>query len=119
MLKSDIGDTTANGWILDTVAELPTYMKALHERFPKLQVIPAVKLLKDLHGWLDADRVAPALSNLPNVILSPLVVLSQLIQYSKYLEITQEGGQSLYTSHGQQKEMVGFCTGLLSAPGCV
>ena len=114
-LKTDVRDTTANRWILDTVAELPAYMKALHEKFPKLQVIPAVKLLEDLHGWLDADKAAPASSNLPNVMLSPLVVLSQLTQYSKYLDITHEDGQNLYASHGQQKETVGFCIGLLSA----
>ena len=74
-----------------------------------------VKLLECLHDWLDADKFLLASSDLPNVILSPLVVLSQLIQYSKYLKISHQGEVDSYGSHGQQKETVGFCIGLLSA----
>ena len=113
-LRSDILEDTDSRWILDTVAELPTYLKTFLEKFPKYQVISGVKQLEDLNDWLSTGTFPPALSHLPNVILSPLVVLSQLTQYSKYLKLLN-GGQNLYGSHSQQAETIGFCTGLLSA----
>ena len=86
-LKSDILEDADNRRILDTVAQLPSYLEKLLERFPDFQVISGVKLLKDLNDWLTTGTFPSALSRLPNIILSPLVVLSQLTQYSKYLKL--------------------------------
>ncbi|KAL9639049.1 MAG: hypothetical protein Q9164_001184 [Protoblastenia rupestris] len=115
LLKSDVLDDAENRWILDTIAELPTYLQTLLEKSPKLQVISGVKLLEDLNDWFSTGKIPPASSHLPNVILSPLVVLSQLTQYSKYLKLAHGGEQNLYGSHNRRTETVGFCTGLLSA----
>ena len=117
-LKSIILAEAENGWILDAIAELPAYMKLFSDRFPKLQAIPGVDLLEALNDWFKADKNSPLSSQLPNILLSPLVVLSQLTQYSKYVRLTHPAPghkQTPYTSHSQKTETVGFCTGLLSA----
>jgi len=115
LLKSDILSDTENRWILDVIAQLPTYLRTFLEEFPKVQVVSGIKLLEDLNDWISIGKIPPASSHLPNVILSPLTVLSQLTQYLKYLKLAHRGGQNLYGSHSQQTESVGFCTGLLSA----
>lgn len=117
-LRSIILDDAENRWILDAVADLPTYFKTFSEKFPKLQVISGVQLLQDLNEWFKAGHVPPASFHLPSILLSPLVVLTQLTQYSTYLKLTHPKsgvGQDLYASHSQKTETVGFCTGLLSA----
>ncbi len=117
-LKSIILEDAENHWILDAVSELPSYLKTFSEKFPKLQAISGVQLLDDLNNWFKTGKIPPASSHLPNIILSPLVVLTQLTQYSKYLKLAypESGdGQDLYASHNQKTETLGFCTGLLSA----
>lgn len=115
LLKSDILGDADNRWVLDVIAHLPTYLKAFSEEFPKIQVSLGVKLLEGLNDWINIGKIPPASTHLPNVILSPLIVLSQLTQYSKYLKLAHGDGQNLYGAHTQQTEVVGFCTGLLSA----
>ena len=115
LLKSDILSDAENRWILDVIAHLPTYLKAFSDEFPQIQVVSSLKLLEGLNDWINIGKIPPTSSHLPNVILSPLIVLSQLTQYSKYLKIAHRGGQNLYGTHNQQTEVVGFCTGLLSA----
>lgn len=111
-------DDAENRWILDTVAELPTVFKTCLNKFPKLQAISGVQLLEDLNDWLKTGKLPPASFHLPNILLSPLVVLTQLTQYSRYLKLTHTeyvDAHNLNASHSQKTETVGFCTGLLSA----
>ena len=115
LLKSDILNDAENRWIPDVIAHLPTYLKTFSENFPNIQAVLGVKLLEGLNDWIDIGQIPSASPHLPNVILSPLIVLSQLTQYSKYLKLAHGGAQNLYGSHSQQTEVVRFCTGLLSA----
>lgn len=86
--------------------------------FPRLQAVPGAKLLEDLKDWLLTGGSMQASLPLPNTLLTPLVVITELTQYSKYLELAQPyfgDGDDLHTSFHQNAETVGFCTGLLSA----
>ena len=117
-LKSIVLNDAANRWILEVLAELPVLFKTFSKRFSKLQTISGEQLLEDLNDWFKTAKVPSASFHLPNILLSPLVVLIQLTQYSKYLTLAhpESGhGQYLYASHNQKTETVGFCTGMLSA----
>jgi hypothetical protein len=118
-LRSTLLDTPGHRWILDTIAELPGYWEALSKVFPKLQTIPGAKLLDDLNNWLRTARFLQASFPLPNILLTPLVVIAELTQYLRYLELggleSDEQRQGLYAYSKQNAETLGFCTGLLSA----
>lgn len=117
-LKSIILNDAANRWILDVLAELPILFKTFSKKFPKLQAISGEQLLEGLKDWFKTAKVPSTSFRLPNILLSPLVVLTQLTQYSKYLTLAHPEpghGQYSYASHNQKTETVGFCTGMLSA----
>lgn len=154
------GDVSQYRWILDTVAELPSYWAALTSKLPEIaDAIPGERLLADLDSRLrkthlgdGGDSNGSGLGeddddcneegragedNLPNMVLTPLVVLTQLTEYLRYLELNQlrNGGDSQSGngsgtgvdlqaglldrqnsgSRARKVETLGFCTGLLSA----
>ncbi|KAI0842739.1 hypothetical protein F5Y06DRAFT_304448 [Hypoxylon sp. FL0890] len=132
-LRSMLSDGPAQHWMLDTVSELPSYWDALSRKIPEMvETSPGEKLLADLELWLreglnDAQK---DITDLPNMVLTPLVVLTQLTQYWRYLELSQteneigrNGSQidlqaDLLTRQNLENrkfETLGFCTGLLSA----
>lgn len=89
-------------------------------KFPQLQKIPGEKLLNDLDSWFETGIVDQATFRLPNILLTPLVVLTQITQFSRYLSLSLSNSESqagdLHTAFAQRNsETVGFCTGLLSA----
>ena len=117
-LREAVLNSAENRWVVDVIDELPTFWTTLSERFPKLGAIPGVELLGGLKDWLNTGRVAPIKQTLPNILLSPLVVITQLTQYTQYLRIRHPDahGETLYNNSTRSStEAVGFCTGLLSA----
>jgi len=127
-LRRTLSDVSSRHWILDTVAELPTYWNALIKKIPEVAgTVPGEKLLADLDSLLRRGlEHGQEEVNLPNMILTPLVVLTQLTQYSRYLELNQiiDGRKpedlqaDLLKRHSLKPnriETLGFCTGLLSA----
>ncbi|KAI1412489.1 hypothetical protein F5Y13DRAFT_179997 [Hypoxylon sp. FL1857] len=132
-LRSMLSDGPARRWMLDTVAELPSYWDALTRKIPNMvDTNPGVKLLADLELWLreGLKDEQKDMVDLPNMVLTPLVVLTQLTQYWRYLELSQmenEIGRNksqidlqadLFTRRNLENknfETLGFCTGLLSA----
>lgn len=107
-----------NQWVIDVVSQLPETWATFVQRFPQLDVIKGRQSLEELSGWLSSGEVSPITRTLPNILLSPLVVISQLTQFTQYLRIIHpDAGSSedIYSSIGQEAETVGFCTGLLSA----
>ncbi|OTB00230.1 hypothetical protein M426DRAFT_66280 [Hypoxylon sp. CI-4A] len=107
-------------WMLDTISELPSLWNNLATRFPKLQDIPGEKYLKILEGWFKTGIVDQATFQLPNIILTPLVALTQLTQFARYLSLVFSNapsqGQDLQSAFSKLNiETVGFCTGLLGA----
>ena len=69
-----------------------TYLKTFSEEIPKIKVVLGVKLLASLNDCISIGKMPPASSHLPNVILCPLVLLSQLTQYTKYLKLAHRVG---------------------------
>ncbi|KAL4971434.1 hypothetical protein BDW66DRAFT_155664 [Aspergillus desertorum] len=115
-------------WILEAIAGLPGYWEALSEKMPDIgAAIPGQKQLSDFDAWFRQGQtdMSPE-AELPNIIITPLVVLIQLTQYWQYLELTQDssaGGDFHANLVSQQQqagetnrfESLGFCGGMLSA----
>lgn len=117
-LRSILLSTPCHRWILDTVAELPDCWDTLSKEFPRIQAVPGAKLLGKLSDSLDTCTLTQADFPLPNILLTPLVVITHLTQYSRYLELVQpdaEERHDLNACFKQHTETLGFCTGLLSA----
>jgi len=117
-IRSTVLETESHRWIFDTIAELPECLRTFSRECPKFQIAPGAKLLDDLNRWFKTGEISYTPFVLPNVILSPLVIIAQLTEYSKYLELANaksEGGDDAYASSKHDRETLGFCTGLLSA----
>ncbi|KAJ2973325.1 hypothetical protein NQ176_g6674 [Zarea fungicola] len=115
-------------WILNTTAGLPNYLEAAEKRIPAIgQSTAAYKQLGDLDAWLRHGAAsweddAP----LPNMIASPLLVLTQVTQYWSYLEFqVAEMGKTATavdvqnhiltsSSSATKVEALGYCGGLLA-----
>lgn len=122
-------------WILETVAGLPTYWDALVAKIPEVaEVLPQVpQSLADLDSWFrhggpPTSTGAAADNNtleLPLAALGPVVVLTQLVQYWKYLELTHKGEREGSTttedvlasrsSATGTTLSLGYCSGLVPA----
>ncbi|KAI1454970.1 hypothetical protein F4805DRAFT_460210 [Annulohypoxylon moriforme] len=119
-LRASLLGETSLHWIQETVTELPHLWEAITQSFPKLSALSGETLLSDLDKWLkngvDNDQGD---TRLPNIILTPLVVITQLTQYWQYLELNSKGvvgARDLHPFSAQRDiETLGFCTGLLSA----
>ncbi|KAI1421089.1 hypothetical protein F5Y12DRAFT_790473 [Xylaria sp. FL1777] len=127
-LLRPLTDGQAPQWVFDAVSGLPTYWSTLTQKIPELAgAIPGEILLADLDSWLrhglpDGEQAA----SLPNIILTPLVIISQLTQYWHYLEHAYQQRDESSTDlqaalvaqdkqHGARAETLGFCIGLLSS----
>ncbi|KAL8907697.1 MAG: hypothetical protein Q9207_001266 [Kuettlingeria erythrocarpa] len=115
---SSLSSTSNHRWVLAVIEELPYHWDTLSKEFPHLSAVPGQKLLDDLAGWF-RDGAMPTQSSLPlpNVLLSPLVVIAQLAQYAEYLQLChpKSNGEDLCTASMSSTETLGFCTGILSA----
>ncbi len=119
-LRSTVMKTEHHHWVLDTIAGLPNCMESISIACPKLMTGSRSRLsiLEDLQNWFSTGRTSQEPGNLPNILLSPLVVITQLVQYTEYQMISRpslEKGEDLYDLSNQNAETLGFCTGLLSA----
>ena len=105
-------------WILATLSELVSNWNQITDAFPHLKALPAAKLLDDLNDWLKNGGTIPFSFPLPNVVLTPLVVITELSQYWTQLSSSDSGSREevdLYSLLGPDVETVGLCTGFLSA----
>ncbi|KAF7554237.1 hypothetical protein G7Z17_g3055 [Cylindrodendrum hubeiense] len=120
-------------WILDTIAGLPKYWDALVDSIPNMAgTVPGRRQLNDLDGWLrhgtfNTNTTQDDDTNLPSIVVGPLVVLVQLTQYWRYLELTGTNNPGKTADlqadailrqqqqGGPKFESLGFCAGLLAA----
>ena len=117
-IRIQLQETLHYRWTLDTVAALPNDWNTLSKSVTKLQKLDGGKLLKDLNEWLDGGKIPQSSFPLPNILLSPLVVIAQLTQYSAFLKAALPDlldTQELPTSIKTSTETLGLCTGTLSA----
>ncbi|KAF2108587.1 putative polyketide synthase [Lophiotrema nucula] len=114
-------------WVLEATAGLSGYWEALTEKMPEIDAaIPGLKQLGDFDSWLRHGQAdMPQDAQLPNIIITPLLVLIQLTQYWQYLELTQDGArgdvhadlvhQQQQSGKSHQFETLGFCSGMPAA----
>ncbi|KAJ6014708.1 hypothetical protein N7540_009299 [Penicillium herquei] len=126
-LVQPISQSPQREWILDTVAGLPEYYEALTAKIPRLaRDVDGFQSLAELDSWIrhGANSLSKDDTNLPSIIVGPLVVLIQLTQYWRYLEQTNGNNThaidlqaDLVAQHqkGAKTEILGFCAGLLAA----
>ncbi len=117
-LREALLELPKNQWIMDTVAELSDHWTNASEECSAIRITNGAILLQDLTNWLKTGKFAQASFPLPNILLTPLVVITQLVQYLRYLDFIQPGSDEQGELHGVFKnevETLGFCTGLLSA----
>ena len=108
-------DTTEKPWVLDVIRSLKKCWEDFTNDFPLYNTIHNVpRRLVELEDFLQTGSMNSETKNpkLPNIILTPLVVIVHLVQYLKYLDMTGSG-EAIRPS--PNTGTVGFCTGLLSA----
>ncbi|KAL1615746.1 Type I Iterative PKS [Neofusicoccum ribis] len=108
-LSSSLLDSQTHAWALRTIEDLPEQWDIICAEFPKLQAAAGAKLLPQLGEWLETGTMGT--DRLPNILLSPLVVIAQLTEYAAYVEL--RGADSEITL--PPLETLGFCIGILSA----
>lgn len=117
-LRSTIRSHWDNGWMRTVLDELPRFIELFSQKLKTLQPSPALELLQRVAEWLDSDAPSPLPETLPNTILTPLVALGQLAQYSQYVEVAHVDaglGADRWSPQLRRSETLGFCTGFLSA----
>lgn len=108
-LRTTVNKTPDLRWILQIVEELPLVVKEYSSTTANSippRVLADVRLLRQ---FLASDMLATDLpTSLPNVILTPLVVIGHLIEYTLLVDATS-------TADVPPSEAFGLCTGMLSA----
>ena len=120
-----ISQSPHRDWILDTISGLPTYLNGLNSIMPEVaRAVPGSSQLADLDSWFRHGATdIPSEATLPSIIVGPLVVLIQLTQYWRYLELLHQGqppadlqASVVAASKSNSKfETLGFCFELLGA----
>lgn len=104
-------------WLLDIFTQLPSHWAIISSALPFLEHLPGKRLLEDVYNSIRTGNPPKTSFPLPNFLLCPLVIVLHLTEYIRYQEIVKfERGQD-WLSGGdvESLEVVGFCTGLLSA----
>lgn len=118
-LREQISNSPSNAWVKAAVAELPQYATCYTTRIKRLQKSHVVENVQELAELLQPGRDSPARANLPNSILTSLVVLHHLAQFTKFIEADGTCATKLssdeWLSKLKKTETVGFCSGQLSA----
>lgn len=117
-LRSTLLDSPSYQWILDVVEELPDHWERVSKELPDLQPLHGKEQLQNLKAWLEKDQFPQGVFPLTNLLLTPLVVITHLTQYLKFLDICNPGvvqHDNIPTSLKFSTETLGLCTGLLSS----
>ncbi|KAM0147076.1 hypothetical protein ACHAPG_010801 [Botrytis cinerea] len=107
-------------WVLETVTALSSEWNDISKANPSLQHYNGMEKLEQLKAWVSRGEISKHHSSfpLPNILLSPLVVITQLIQYWDFLIVALpdlKDTDELLTSITTNAETLGLCTGMLSA----
>jgi hypothetical protein len=118
-LRSTILETEDLRWILDAVSELPECLDVFSKEHTHFATTEKTRTqLQELKDWFEKGDLPDQAFVLPNSLLTPLVIITHLIQYGKYLELSNPPagkGEDLYALPKGGRETLGFCTGLLTA----
>ncbi|RYP20460.1 hypothetical protein DL766_008188 [Monosporascus sp. MC13-8B] len=115
-VRSRVLSSDDNLWILEVLADLPEWLaqlKGISSAFDG----NAEKMLGDLNIWFRTRRPPSAAFRSFNVVLTPLTIINQLLQYVAFLKVAypEVDPNGRFGMPRHTTETVGFCTGLLSA----
>ncbi|TVY50464.1 Citrinin polyketide synthase, partial [Lachnellula cervina] len=117
-LRSALLETSSLEWVLDATTSLSQHWQSISKTLPELLASPGQKHLEALNEWLRRGKFPKELFPLPNIIVTPLVVITHLVQYLAFLkEVHPElaPGDRLQAALKLPTETVGLCTGMLSS----
>jgi hypothetical protein len=98
-------------WVVDTIADLPSCWSEFVGSFPKYNAIKGTSILQSLNEWINTGKFGYyETQNLPNIILSPLVIITHITEYMTYHDAVASNDSSQSST-----ETLGFCMGFLSA----
>ena len=100
--------------LLASIRELPSLWNTIIDAEPQLSQVRAGDQLNVLLRWVDDGALPPSSGFLPNVLNTPLTVITHLVQYFDYLRDTNRSHAQILRS-AQRGGFQGFCSGLLSA----
>ncbi|PYH87874.1 polyketide synthase [Aspergillus ellipticus CBS 707.79] len=118
LLRRTILDDPDNHWVLDVLAELPVYWRTATRYVPQLGAVPGAQLLSDLNRWFrTGEDVSEECFPLPYLQHAPLFVIHHLMQFERYLYLTDQGYKAggVVGEDSPVADIVGFCIGFLSA----
>ncbi|KAJ5604419.1 hypothetical protein N7510_009573 [Penicillium lagena] len=101
----------------NAIRELPQLWGTLLEADTVLQTFPGKQILERFSKWLDGEALLDTASVAnPNLLLSPLTVVSQVVEYLNYLDKGNPTQSHLRILNGVKEGGIqGFCTGFLTA----
>lgn len=106
-------------WILETISELPESWETFATQLPKYNNIAGQQQLKDLRQWFITGVMPGDQRPLSNLLLSPLVVVSHVVEYLGHRDSETPLASASPTADQHTlrkvKGTLGFCTGILSA----
>ncbi|KAJ6094205.1 polyketide synthase [Penicillium canescens] len=108
-----------NRWALDVLSSLPQWWPALEKHTPTLRwLVEGEQLLDELKTSIETGEIATSRFPLPNILLSPLVVIGHLLEYTAFIRGICPGltdDEPLPSSVMAETKIIGLCTGILSA----
>jgi hypothetical protein len=116
-LRATLLETPNLQWILGTLTKLPQRWETISEAHSVLRDFSGQKHLEWLIGWLRKGIFTDGFPS-PNIVVTPLVVIAHLAQYSAFVKQLHPGikpDDSLQTALKLPAETIGLCTGLLSS----
>ncbi|OTA64239.1 putative polyketide synthase [Hypoxylon sp. EC38] len=112
-LRKTITETESLTWLLNTLSNLADDCEVVFTAIPTLKQTHIHDQLLDIRDALTTNRSLRIVGRLPNAVLIPLVVATQLTQYMVLLEHGSLTHEDLVAK--RNNETLGLCTGLLAA----
>ncbi|QMW39273.1 hypothetical protein G4B11_002553 [Aspergillus flavus] len=117
-LRTTLLETPELQWILETLTQLPQEWQKISDAHSELAAFQGQRYLQLLNEWVRRGTLPSNLFPLPNILVTPLVVTTQLAQYTKFITQLNPGITSNDSLQGALKldtETAGLCTGLISS----
>ncbi|KAI0542546.1 putative polyketide synthase, partial [Xylaria digitata] len=112
-LRKTVTGASSLTWLFDTLSNLADDCEVVFTGVKRLKQIHVRDQLIDVREALSKGRSLRVAGRLSNTVLIPLVVASQIAQYATLLEHDGITHEEYVTK--RDSEVVGLCTGLLSA----
>jgi hypothetical protein len=114
-LRSQLFGDSKLSWMLDALQDLRKYWSDLVLAIPLLEHLDGERLLERLAAWVESGHNDLLVWPLPNIILTPLVVVLHLVELETHIKQPSENHESCAHALNGVSEVLGLCTGLLSS----